>query len=497
MSEYDVLVIGAGPAGCCAALRMAALGYRVALAERSPFPRPRIGESLSPGVWNILHYLGVAETVTSAGFLRDLPVRVCWESREAPYRPAGDQASGLMVDRARFDALLLEAARQRGVKVFQPATVQRLQGEAGAWDLALRRGTESLELKTRLILDAGGRAAQRTPWRYDTGVATLALSTLAMGSGLPQETRIEALQDGWLWGSPHPSGGYRLMAFLDPQHLRERAVAGLAAGLRTRLAGSRWFAELAQADFAEAVRACHATAYLAGDAWRPGYLKLGEAAFAIDPLSSSGVEKAMRFTLQGVIAANTWLCNPDDGALAENFFLDRQVQAAATHAFWAKAYYAQAAIDQDRPFWRIRAGWSPQSGKDSGIAARFLTALAARESDGHRGADTAPQQAVLPMQSTALWAMRVELSPQLRFVQTPCVVDDRVQLRAAVSHPGQERPIAYLAGFDLADLLQNFPAPQNLAHLLAIWSQRMPTQDATRLAGWLLQQGWLRCEKPV
>ena len=57
---YDVLVIGAGPAGTAAAGVLAAEGRRVALIERDPAPRYRVGESLIPFCWFALNRLGRA-----------------------------------------------------------------------------------------------------------------------------------------------------------------------------------------------------------------------------------------------------------------------------------------------------------------------------------------------------------------------------------------------------------------------------------------------------
>jgi 2-polyprenyl-6-methoxyphenol hydroxylase-like FAD-dependent oxidoreductase len=59
--SVDTVVIGAGPAGCCAVLRLLALGHRVALLERCEFPRPHVGEAISPGIWNILEYIDATD----------------------------------------------------------------------------------------------------------------------------------------------------------------------------------------------------------------------------------------------------------------------------------------------------------------------------------------------------------------------------------------------------------------------------------------------------
>jgi 2-polyprenyl-6-methoxyphenol hydroxylase-like FAD-dependent oxidoreductase len=46
--EYDIVIVGAGPAGCAAALRLRQQGLRVALVDDVKQGRLKVGESL-PG----------------------------------------------------------------------------------------------------------------------------------------------------------------------------------------------------------------------------------------------------------------------------------------------------------------------------------------------------------------------------------------------------------------------------------------------------------------
>ena len=66
----DVIIIGGGPAGSCAAIRCAQRGLHTILLERELFPRDRPGESLHPGFETLLQQLGVLDAVLAAGFLR-------------------------------------------------------------------------------------------------------------------------------------------------------------------------------------------------------------------------------------------------------------------------------------------------------------------------------------------------------------------------------------------------------------------------------------------
>ncbi|MEW6737685.1 MAG: FAD-dependent oxidoreductase, partial [Acidobacteriota bacterium] len=211
----DVVVIGAGPAGCCAALRLLALGYDVAVVERRAFPRPQIGESLSPGIWNILEYIGATATLETGYFLAGLPTRVIWEHRESELIAAKERGSAVMVDRAQLDTRLLALVKACGAYVIQPAQVKCIRGEPHAWQLQIETSHQQIQVNTRLIFDATGRIGQNTQ-HFPTAPITLALWSHINNADTPSETYIEAITQGWLWGTPLPNGCYRVMAFFDP-----------------------------------------------------------------------------------------------------------------------------------------------------------------------------------------------------------------------------------------------------------------------------------------
>ncbi|HEY0129869.1 MAG TPA: FAD-dependent monooxygenase, partial [Allosphingosinicella sp.] len=154
LAEADVAILGAGPAGCAAAITAASAGARVTLIEARCFPRAAPGETLPPGAEPLLRQLGLWDEVVASGFHRHEGI---WVERNGKARfeaYGADEAGpwrGLQAERSRFDALLLERARQAGAVVLQPA---RPIGVTIADEVRLR--TDAGELRTRWLIDAAG-----------------------------------------------------------------------------------------------------------------------------------------------------------------------------------------------------------------------------------------------------------------------------------------------------------------------------------------------------
>ncbi|RFP17532.1 FAD-binding protein [Duganella sp. BJB488] len=480
----DALVLGAGPAGVSAALRLQQLGHRVLLVERSAvWPRPQVGEALTPGVRNIIDLLDANDALAAVPHVAHAGSRVLWRGR-TPDVP--QQAGSAIVDRGRFDAALLGLAQRRGIELEQPARLLHVAGAAGDWRVSLLCGeARTRQVRARFILDAGGRnAAPGIP----CAPRLAALWGEVDQSALPQlggATQVEALEHGWLWAGCLPGRRYRLMLVCDPHAARQAEPAGPEARLRAACAASQLLRAAAGLPLLGAVQMCSATPYLAPDSWRDGRLKLGDAAFALDPVSSSGVEKAMRFSLQAAVALHTVLADDRDDrrALARRFIEGRLVEACARHAHWTEAYYGQAWC-ADQPFWQARARCQP--GGDGTTHQALLAALSAERARlaAYQPPELRPLAALNP-------ALPLRLHGGAAIVELPCVIDDQVCLHTALDHPHLERPLAFLENEALFPHLARLAQPLPLNQLLNLLAASMPGHKAQRIAAWLWQHGLL------
>lgn len=463
MFVSDICIVGAGPAGSTLAARMAEFGHRVCLIDRARFPRAHLGESLSPGVLPLLEIISARESVEAAGFLRVRDVRVQWEQglrwRRDPRR------EGLLVDRGRFDALLLNRAKELGVHVLQPAIVRETRWDGDEWHLRIQTDAGVVESRTAFLADASGRTAALPARRRRTACRTLALYAYWRGRHLPAEPRIEAGSDAWYWGVPLPDGSYNTLAFVDFENFRSGPRLSLAARFHALIARSGLMEGCEDTRLAGLVQAVDATPYVDETCVTSCSIKVGDAALALDALSSSGVQKAIQNALAGAVVVNTLLHKPDSSAAATSFFRESVNTASNSHCRWAAEHYSQVAQHGGGSFWQDRA---------------IQPASADRP--------TAPPMTL--DQSLCPDAV-VQVSPRLEFADLPCIEGQFVTIKTSLCHPNLDSPMAFLGGREIAPLLKHLRGGLTPVQVARSWANHVPLQSGLALVSWLIGRGIL------
>lgn len=209
-SQFDAVIVGAGPAGSTVAIQLARAGWSVALIEKQRFPRRKVcGECLAASNLPLLQALGIADTFTSLAGpdLRQVTL-LRGEDAVTADLPAADHVRypwGRALGRETLDSLLLEHARAAGAVVFQPCAVRAILGTAGAWHCEVRasESTALLRLRATVVVDAHGSWENLPSDRPRRRQARSAADLLAFkanfsGSTLPGgEISVLALDGGY------------------------------------------------------------------------------------------------------------------------------------------------------------------------------------------------------------------------------------------------------------------------------------------------------------
>jgi len=161
-TKADVLVIGGGPAGSCAATQLARRGYDVVLIDKQHHPRETVGESVLPSAWKYFDMLGVTAAV-ERNFVKKAGGVVVWgdEITQIAFRDFSYSRPGLHVERAALDHLLLENARSNGARIFEGAKAESFTTDANGAEVLISHdaGAARHALSCRYFVDATGQAS--------------------------------------------------------------------------------------------------------------------------------------------------------------------------------------------------------------------------------------------------------------------------------------------------------------------------------------------------
>jgi hypothetical protein len=111
-----------------------------------------------------------------------------------------------------------------------------------------------------------------------------------------------------------------------------------------------------------------ATCYSDDDPIGSDHIKVGEALFSVDPLSSQGVQTALGTALHLTAVVHTTLRRPEDRETAEQFYRERRREAVAFRRSTSARLYNQVALEREEQFWQERAGEHALQQEWAGIA---------------------------------------------------------------------------------------------------------------------------------
>jgi len=491
-SGCDVLVIGGGPAGSTAAQLLASWGRSVVLVHRPA--SQALAESLPPSTRKLLAFLGQLDGVDASNSYPNSGNVVHWAGE---VRTIASPDAGFHVSRARFDAVLLDAARAAGAHVID-GVVRRIGGTDPVCVAYSAHGEADGVCDARIVLDCSGRAgvvARRGLRRYDPRSRTLAVVAEWECERWPVDeqtmTTVESYADGWSWSVPLSATRRQCTIMIDRAAFaadRSAKAVALQAVYECELAKARALASrLASARQLSAPWCCDSSVYDASRAADGPMLLVGDAASFIEPLSSAGVKKALVSAWRAAVVANTCLADTAMASSAIDLHIRREKEVYVECQRRSAVLFGEAAATYGTPFWAERADACA-----GGIAAlndcttSMADATAAPIADPAANADYWTESGILEAFERLRRAARVRLrpSPSIRFAPVPVIDGRQVVLREAIVVPGRDTPLQFAAGIDLTSLVRIAAACGEVPSIIDAYQRRVgPAPAAGLLTG--------------
>ena len=346
MDRYDVLVVGAGPAGAAAARALRLAGGRVALVGRPRRDGLTVGETLSGRARESLRALGLWDAFLAQGHRESAGNRTAWggagpDERSSMLSPYGPD---FHLTRRVFDAWLVESAVEAGATFIEDDRLAVSQRDDGWFQVA------GAALQARFAVDGTGRFAALS---RRLGARRLSPQPMTSVTGWFECPRaepvilLEATRDGWWYSAPLPSGIAVAAWITDARSTTVKAVRDDAI----------WQACLTQAPLVQArLRGAAAVAPRAARACGPeltvienpgAWLPVGDAAASLDPLGGQG----LCFALESAIAASRVIAAGADVA-ARGRYLSAVTERWQDHLTKRAAYYEMERRFPGSAFWR-------------------------------------------------------------------------------------------------------------------------------------------------
>src|SRR5690348_13274563 len=314
-NNFDVIVMGGGPAGSSVASMLAREGRQVILFEKEIFPRHHIGESLMTDTYWTFRRMGLLEKLRESPFVRKYSVQFAnaagKESRPFYFFEAVHHESAVtwQVTRAKFDEMLLNHAAESGATTHQGVLVKQVLFEgdrAVGVEVQMPDGSRE-QYFAKVVVDATGQMAMlsnKFRWRVrDPKLKKAVLYSYwknvhrepDLNGGATLVLRTEPGSGGWFWYIPLDNDITSVGIVADPEYLVQGRGQDLAKIYEEEIAKCQPCAKrVAGGERVDKIYSILDYSYRSKKNAGNGFIIIGDAYGFLDPIYSSGVLLALK-----------------------------------------------------------------------------------------------------------------------------------------------------------------------------------------------------------
>lgn len=376
-----VVVIGAGPAGACAASYLALKGVEVIVLEKAQFPRFVIGESLLPHCMHNLEDAGILQHLNESDFQLKKGAVFIGDDGESHKFDFGHQftvsrGTTWQVKRADFDHALIKAAEKNGATVKFGCAVENIETGKDLQKITYSdEAGQTFELECDFTIDASGYG-RVLPRLLDLEVpSTQPVRSVKFGhiqdANSQGEERhfieIVALSDeySWAWIIPF-SDGTASLGVVSNDEYTTKAISGSNEDFRALLnTNPRLKERFGDCDFVREPSFISGFSIGIKSMVGDGYALCGNSTEFLDPVFSSGVTLATHSGLEAAKCALRQLNGEDvdwvndyENPLREGISVFRSYVNAWYDGTLGQIFFAKMKRDDfERQICSVLAGW--------------------------------------------------------------------------------------------------------------------------------------------
>ena len=338
--DYDVIIIGGGPAGSSTAIRLKKAGLKVAVYEKEIFPRPHVGESLVPFCYDLFDELGILDELKKTT-VRKPGVRFINKdsSQTTTYCFKnildGDNHLSFHVLREKFDKQLLDKAKKDGAEVFENHKIIDVDLSNKTYaKVIVSHNNKTKEVTSKFLIDATGqdsflakklnlkskhkdldRIAFLQHWNCDT-------SQEGINEGLLQLIYLSTSKKGWMGIQPVDVDRLSVGIVFDNNYVKKERQKYIDRNIKD-WKQEFYLNEIYKSPYTKKLLKNAKTinkllvvgdySYKVEKKFDTNYALIGDAAGFLDPIFATGVYLALNTSKQVSESIITLLSNQNEG----------------------------------------------------------------------------------------------------------------------------------------------------------------------------------------
>ena len=357
ISSLSIGIIGGGPAGIAAAIKLNQYGFKVVLFNASKPNQVVVGEHLAAEALHEFKKLNIPVTILNDHSIPCSEVQNAWgdseiHHNESIFNPFGES---YILSRPDFDNALLKYCEKLGVKVYLENRVSKIIKNETNWTLFFNKE----KIEADFVIDASGRTSkfnfdivEPKKNKKDTLIGiTKHLIDKQVEPVCKSHLLVESTSNGW-WYTVQVATGETVSTFMtDPKVLTTSGVSHSEFWKQQLKDSIHTKARLNFKQVPEEVYIQSAHSQITSQVYGERWLKVGDAAQSFDPLSSAGIIKGFKM---GQAAANA-LFNFSNGDTNALIVYESDIKKQyKDYLIKREEYYKQESRWVNRPFWYER-----------------------------------------------------------------------------------------------------------------------------------------------